>query len=144
MLDLEYEVRSFDDYETYPPLVFDVYDQDNELLDSSDDYLARAILHPKDLDYAIVHQNQFSENRSLEIPTKPKWYPLRYAAGEPISGEILASFAVAEMDYNFKTPSQHVNLRSRVEFKEFDCNFLVLGLRGLQSPGILPVKKAFI
>jgi hypothetical protein len=27
---------------------------------------------------------------------------------------------------------------------DFDVNMLILGLRSLQSPGILPVKKAFI
>ena len=59
-------------------------------------------------------------------------------------GEILVSFAVAEIDYNFLLPAPSVDLRARVEFKEMDCNMLILGLRELQSPGILPVKKAFV
>lgn len=29
-------------------------------------------------------------------------------------------------------------------FSEFDINMLILGMRQLQSPGILPVKKAYI
>ena len=59
-------------------------------------------------------------------------------------GEILVSFAVAEIDYNFQMPAKSVDLSARVEKKEMDVNMLILGLRELQSPGILPVKKAFI
>jgi len=28
--------------------------------------------------------------------------------------------------------------------KEFNCSMLILGMRNLESPGILPVKKAFV
>jgi hypothetical protein len=80
----------------------------------------------------------------LEIPPVPRWHPLRFGEGEPECGQILVSFAVADYDYNWLLPAQSVNLRDKVEFKEFDCNILILGLRGLMSPGILPVKKAFI
>ena len=64
--------------------------------------------------------------------------------GEPKSGEILVSFAVSAIDYNYVQPVKSVDLSSRVEFHEFDISMLILGLRQLQSPGILPVKKAFI
>ena len=69
---------------------------------------------------------------------------MRFAEGEPMSGEILVSFSVSEIDYNYIMPAPSVDLRGRVEFKEMDVNMLILGLRGLQSPGILPVKKAFV
>jgi hypothetical protein len=36
-----------------------------------------------------------------------------------------------------------VDLRAKVPFEEFDINMLILGLRSLESPGILPVKKAY-
>ena len=57
----------------------------------------------------------------------------------------MVSFAVAVMDHNF-TPSrpEGVDLRAKVPFEEFDVNMLILGLRQLESPGFLPVKKAFI
>jgi hypothetical protein len=69
---------------------------------------------------------------------------MRFAEGEPVSGEILVSFSVSEIDYNYVMPAESVDLRGRVEFKEMDVNMLILGLRALQSPGILPVKKAFV
>mmetsp|Transcript_30294 Transcript_30294/g.46322 ORF Transcript_30294/g.46322 Transcript_30294/m.46322 type:complete len:92 (+) Transcript_30294:1984-2259(+) len=74
----------------------------------------------------------------------PRWHPLHFAEGEPKSGEVLVSFAVSEIDYNYLMPAKSVDLRARVEFKEMDVNMLILGLRGLESPGILPVKKAFV
>ena len=44
---MEYEVRDINDLESYPPFIFDVFDQDVDLLDSNDDYLARAIIEPE-------------------------------------------------------------------------------------------------
>jgi hypothetical protein len=41
-------------------------------------------------------------------------------------------------------PVKNVDLSARVEFKEFDITMLILGLRQLESPGIMPVRKAFI
>ena len=47
VVEMEYEVRDINDLESYPPFIFDVFDQDVDLLDSSDDYLARAIIEPE-------------------------------------------------------------------------------------------------
>ena len=57
---------------------------------------------------------------------------------------MLVSFAVVEHDYSFNFKAEEVDLKQSVEFDDFDVDMLILGLRGLQSPGILPVKKAFI
>jgi len=48
VIEMEYEVRDINDLESYPPFIIDVFDEDNELLDSTDDYLARAIIEPED------------------------------------------------------------------------------------------------
>ena len=42
------------------------------------------------------------------------------------------------------TPVQKVNLAALVQREEFEIEINILGLRELQSTGILPVKKAFI
>lgn len=47
-------------------------------------------------------------------------------------------------DFVYKLPLNYVNLKDEVDFKEFTVNINILGLRDLQSVGILPVKKAFI
>lgn len=47
-------------------------------------------------------------------------------------------------DFNFKTPLKHMRIRDQVETPEFVIDINILGLRNLQSVGILPVKKAFI
>lgn len=148
VVELDYEVRDIDDLSSYPPFILDVFDEDQELLDSTDDFLARAIINPgaeKPEDRPVItQQKDFEIDRHLEIPDVPKWHPLRFLPGEPKSGEILVSFAVSAIDYNYMHPVRSVDLASRVEFQEMDISMLILGLRQLQSPGILPVKKAFI
>jgi len=56
----------------------------------------------------------------------------------------LVSFSVVADDFNYKTPLSYVSLKDEIGFKEFTVTLNVLGLRNLQSIGILPVKKAFI
>lgn len=46
VVELDYEVRDIDDLSSYPPFILDVFDEDAELLDSTDDFLARAIIDP--------------------------------------------------------------------------------------------------
>ena len=119
-------------------------------MDRTDDYLARAIVYPSDCSISIQDSTNpelgfSSNNPALEVPKVPKWHPLRYTENDEKSGEILVSFSISDEDYNYRIPNHEtVDLSTRVEFGEFDCNMLVLGLRALQSPGILPVKKAFI
>lgn len=48
-----------------------------------------------------------------------------------MSGEILVSFAVAETDYNFMASPKDTDLTKMVEFKEFNVDMLILGLREL-------------
>ena len=63
----------------------------------------------------------------------------------PSSGEVLASFCIVESDHNFKAHRlDHVGLEKRVMMEDFDVKMNVLGLRNLQSPGMFPIKKAFI
>jgi len=45
---LEYEVDNPDDLYSFPPFIFDVYDHDDAIFDSTPDYLGRAIIEPED------------------------------------------------------------------------------------------------
>jgi Ca2+-dependent lipid-binding protein len=47
-LEIDYEVRDFNDITTYPPFILDVFDSDTGLMDSSDDFLGRAMIFAKD------------------------------------------------------------------------------------------------
>lgn len=62
----------------------------------------------------------------------------------PDCGEVLVSFSIVDDDYNYKVPFKYLNLKDNIDFEEFIINLNILGLRDLQSVGILPVKKAFI
>lgn len=143
-IEILYEVRDMYDLSSYPPFILDLYDQDEEFLDNTDDFLGRAIIEPKDCSIIIqkdfekcsVHNEEgcmycIEERTNKEIPDQPRWHPLRYAVGEPMSGEILVSFSVSKTDYNYVFEPQSVNLRSRAQIKEFDASLLILGLREL-------------
>ena len=158
-IELDYEVDNVDDLESYPPFIFDIYDHDDGLLDSTPDFLCRAVVEPedcsivvqKDFDVCSTHSVSNCPNpdcvdfyKRKEIPLEPRWHPCYYTVGTPKCGEILVSFAVTELDYNYPCRPEQLNLGNYVEVREYTVNMLILGLRNLASPGILPVKKAFI
>lgn len=98
------------------------------------------------------------------MPPQPKWHPIRFSKSSPECGQILVSFVVSEIsDYKFKIErADDVQMSGMIEkaedvrkfgkpyqeplvkFENFEVEINVLGLRGLQSAGILPVKKAYI
>lgn len=80
-----------------------------------------------------------------EIPDHPKWHPCFFSPGTAKCGELLVSFSVAADDFKFGVSDpKEVDLASKIEKREFGVSMNILGLRNLASPGILPVKKAFI
>jgi len=77
----------------------------------------------------------------------PKWYPLHYRKGGPTSGEILLSFSIAGDDFIYKhNKIEEIPpvMTSQVPCQEYEVSMNILGLRGLMSPGLLPVRKAFL
>ena len=65
VLELDYEVDNPDDLESYPPFIFDCYDTDAGVLDSTDDFLGRAIIEPEDC--ALIDQKTLEEFQNQEM-----------------------------------------------------------------------------
>ena len=61
-----------------------------------------------------------------------------------VTGQILCSFDVCEADTEFEVPTSVYNLSKYIKMNQICFEIQVLGLRRLQSVGILPVKKASI
>jgi flagellar assembly factor FliW len=57
---------------------------------------------------------------------------------------MLVSFAVVEDDYSFKIPINYLKLTEEIDYQDFDVEINVLGLRNLESFGLMPIKKAFV
>ena len=57
-------------------------------------------------------------------------------------GKVLVSFNVLDPDTVFKKSLSSINLTPQCD--EYDITINVLGLRDLQSPGMLPIRKPFI
>ena len=111
--------------------MLDVFDWDKGPLE--DDFIARSIIY--------IDKCSYSTDNTV---MRPKWHPCRLNASAPPCGEILVSFSIVESDYNYATPLTYMRLSENVDCKEYVVNINILGLRNLQSAGILPVKKAFL
>lgn len=135
--------------EALPPFIFDVYDVDKCFVGADDrDFIGRAYIDLEDSAHKKITQAEDSEDLRPEIP---KWHPLRFQKGGPKQGEILVSFIITEeFDHEWVVPNEAVKMMgikddsAVVRFDEYQVELNVLGLRGLVSPGLLPVKKAYI
>jgi hypothetical protein len=47
-------------------------------------------------------------------------------------------------DFRYKVPSEYLKLAEYLDFKEYNIEINALGLRNLESFGLLPVKKPFV
>ena len=131
-----------------PPFVFDCYDIDKNVLTSDDrDYMGRCLINVHDAAYIELDEEGSNDTGK---PPEPKWHKFYYKQGGAPCGEILVSFVIAaEFDYSYKTDLEAIQMmglddQAIVRFEEFKIDINVLGLRGLVSPGLLPVKKAYI
>jgi len=113
--------------------VLNIWDKD-ELLDG-DDYLGRC----------VVYLNEASLSNDDTIP-EPKWHDIRigFLESDPPCGQMLVSFSVVEDDFTFKIPITYLKLTEEIEYKEYNVEINVLGLRNMESFGLMPVKKPFI
>ena len=99
--------------EELPPFIIDCYDEDQTLVGKNDaDYLSRATIYYKD----AVEKNAITEND--EVPT-PVWFPMRFSAKGPTSGEVLISFAVVDDDFSFKKTLEYVHLEKDVPMADY-------------------------
>ena len=138
-VDVGYEFHKRDDA---PPIILNLLDQDTGLLDATDDFLGRAVIKLED---AAVADLTALGRQGIEKPPRPKWHYIRAGFHEslPACGEVLCSFALLADDREFK-PIAELKLSDEVRTKEFNINIHVLGLRELESFGIMPIKKAYI
>ena len=134
------------DMENAPPIVLNIWDTDEDWTDNSDDYLGRAVIY---LDQASSNLNTdlVGDEDALNnsIP-KPKWEKIRmgFDDSQPPCGEVLVSFIIARDDFEFSTPAKYLQLSDSVPTKEYSLEINILGLRQLESFGLMPIKKPFI
>lgn len=114
-----------------PPVIMDIYDSDGML--DSDDFISRCMV--------LMSDAAISEDSTVP---KPKWHECKLNPAAPKEGELLVGFSVVDMDYNFPCLAKDQDLSKEVNTSEYNIQTQILGLRNLKSPGILPVKKAFI
>ena len=131
------------DMETAPPIILNIWDHDSALLDSTDDFLGRSVIYLKDASTNLDFGDD--EEKCNDVP-KPIWHDIRigFDQNQPACGQVLCSFVVARDDFDFTTPAKYLKLEDYVPTKEYDLDINILGLRQLESFGMMPIKKPFI
>lgn len=156
-----YEVKEFTysahatsrgiDLAAAPPIMLNIYDFDDGLLDATDDLIGRAVISLAD-----VPELSFDD----EIPY-PAWYPVKAHYDDEYHHEtgasILVSVQIRELDAQYALPAEAIVLNApppqignqlmrmpNLHMEEFKCEVIVLGLRDLVSTGLMNVNKAYI
>ena len=134
------------DLDTAPPVVLNIWDKDEDLLDSTDDYLGRAVVYLKDASSNLTMNEGGDEDAYCNIIPEPKWHDIRIGFDEtqPPCGQVLCSFIIARDDFDFQTPSKYMDLDKIIDKKDYKLDINVLGLRDLQSFGLMPIKKPYV
>jgi hypothetical protein len=93
----------------------------------------------------VVFLNDAAVSNDDTIP-EPRWHDIKigFLERDPPCGQMLCSFSIVEDDYVYKIPINYLKLTEQIEYKEYNVEINVLGLRELESFGIMPIKKAFI
>ena len=122
--------HQFNEKKYAPPIILDIYDWD--ALDS-DDFIGRAVTTLDKWEMPINEQKT----------ADPRWIPINIGyEGAPTMGEILISFSQFDTETDPDMP--YLNKLIRPETLDATLVMNILGLRGLQSTGIIPVTSPFI
>lgn len=130
--------------ENAAPIVLNVFDSDVGMVNDSRDFLGRAII--KMDDPCVQDLTNGGDMKKLDIPLAPTWHSVRAGSDEklPECGKILCSFTLAPIDAKFREKAEDFKLSSLVKTRELNIDIHALGLRELESFGIMPIKKAFV
>lgn len=124
---LEFDIN---DEKTYPEVFLQVLDYDSL---SSNDVLG----------FTYLWINDLPNLKNSLNPIIPSWVDLHLNLSNKKQGKILLSFYIIE-----ETKTDLINKLNKLDISPESTNYCfeinVLGLRGLQSKGIIPVKKPYI
>lgn len=137
-------------------MILNIFDADDSLLDSSDDYIGRAVIRLHKME-GTLSPLSFDDRISY-----PAWYPVKREYDDQYDKEtgaaVLASFQLVKKGHKFPLNAEDIALNEQVnlpsgnqrypmpdlDINEFKCEIMVLGLRNLRSTGLLPVRKAYV
>ena len=134
------------DIENAPPIVLNIWDMDAGLIDSKD-YLGRSVIYLNEASSNLTEDGKDPDDDTInnQVP-KPKWEPIRmgFDENQPPCGYVLCSFVIARDDFEFTTPAKYLSLSDYVPTKEYNLEINILGLRNLESFGLMPIKKPVV
>lgn len=140
VLELNYEVENIKEKDTWPPFILDIYDQDMDFMTTSTDFIGRCVVEPEDMvqveveddngdkvetEHPTVITQEMFENENFDSEFEmlqkytPTWFPVRYAPGEPKSGEVLVKFYACELDQKLENPN-NFDMSKLITYNDFN------------------------
>ena len=115
----------------------DVLDADEGFISTTADFLGRCTIYLKDVNLSD----------DLDSIPEPEWYDIKFGTdpASPACGQILCSFALFPGDA-LPPPVDIMpkRMNDMVEKLDMDVFINCLGLRELESIGLMPIQKAFV
>lgn len=127
------------DQEFLPKVSLQVYDWDQW---DADDYVGGLKFNLTD--FPQMTSSSYSKKRASGeyVPPRPKWYPICYQNEGDTEGELLLSFDLVKKDTPGAVVEPPDSIRPMMEEKYLEV--IVLGCRGLQPLGFMPVNTPFV
>lgn len=95
-------IVEFFNLEEAPPIILNIFDTDEGLFDSDDDFMGRSIITINELIELGMIKKSFKSFESRDYVPEPKWFPVKANQSDPHNpendGMILASFTIHEYD----------------------------------------------
>ncbi len=117
-----------------PPIVINVWDRDSKTFgDATHEFLGSAVV-------ALSEEAFIANKEELSQAQAPQWHQL-YFGNQAKMGKVLLSFAVLRKKHFHFIPSPRRIQPIRIKKSKHHLKINILGLRDLQSTGIMPIKS---
>lgn len=127
------DFMDFHNFTDAPPIILDIMDADEGFFSDSADFLGRCIIKLKDV------KNLGDGEGEIAIP---EWYDIKFGTDEnsPACGQVLCSFSLFPGDApNIPLDIIPRKMNEMVEKLDYDVFINCLGLRELESIGLIPI-----
>jgi len=93
----------FADLDSAPPVILNIWDYDDALMDSTDDFLGRAVIYLNDPKTSTNIRDFGDDEAKYNGVPMPEWHDIKFGFDQsaPSCGQVLCSFVITRDDFDF-------------------------------------------